>query len=104
MPRFKAQPTKLEPERAILVGVDTGTGEWSLDESLAELGRLVETDGGEVVATLAQRLEVPVARTYLARLRSSGILRALSTRMSWYSTTSSLRHSSQISRRLSAPM
>jgi hypothetical protein len=29
MPRFKAQPTKLEPERAILVGVDTGTGEWS---------------------------------------------------------------------------
>lgn len=65
MPRFKAQSTKLEPEHAILVGVDTGTGEWSLDESLAELGRLVETDGGEVVATLTQRLEVPAARTYL---------------------------------------
>ncbi len=65
MPRFKPESTTLQPERAILVGVDTGSSEWSLDESLAELGRLVETDGGEVVASVSQKLDVPVARTFV---------------------------------------
>lgn len=65
MPRFKPESTTLSPERVILVGVDTGHAEWSLEESMAELARLVETDGGEVVAEVTQKLEVPVARTFV---------------------------------------
>ena len=54
-----------EPERAILVGVDLGTSDWPLDESLAELARLAETDGAVVVGQLTQRLDKPVPRTFI---------------------------------------
>lgn len=53
------------PERAILVGVDLGAAEWPVDESLAELGRLAETDGAEVVASVTQRLDHPVPKTFI---------------------------------------
>lgn len=58
-------PTAPVPERAILVGVDLGASEWPVDESLAELGRLAETDGAEVVMTVTQRLEHPVPKTFI---------------------------------------
>jgi GTP-binding protein HflX len=46
--------------------VDLGAGSaWPLAESLAELGRLAETDGAEVVSTLTQRLDRPVPRTFI---------------------------------------
>lgn len=57
--------TKPEPEKAIIVGVDTHTSEWSVDESLAELERLVQTDGGVVVTRITQRLETPNPRTFV---------------------------------------
>ena len=65
MARFEPISTALVPERAILVGVDCGRSSWSLDESLAELERLAQTDGAVVVAVVTQRLDRPVPKTYL---------------------------------------
>ena len=52
-------------ERAILVGIDRGDADWPLEESLAELGRLVDTAGARVVATTSQRLASPNPRTFV---------------------------------------
>lgn len=65
MGRFKPMSTAPVPERAILVGVDYGKGDWSIDESLAELARLTETDGAEVVQIVTQRLDHPIPKTYI---------------------------------------
>lgn len=65
MGRFRPQSTAPEPERAILVGVDLGGSAWSCEESLAELARLAETDGAEVVMTMTQRLDAPVPKTFI---------------------------------------
>lgn len=65
MGRFKPFSTAPVPERAILVGVDYGKGDWSIDESLAELARLTETDGAEVVQVVTQRLDHPIPKTYI---------------------------------------
>ena len=60
MARFEPKSTAPVREKAILVGVDFGrNAEWTLDESMAELARLAETDGADVVFTLTQRLEAP---------------------------------------------
>jgi GTP-binding protein HflX len=52
-------------DRAVLVGVDRGSGEWPLEESLSELSRLAGTAGAEVVATASQRLDKPNPRTFI---------------------------------------
>lgn len=65
MARFEPQSTAPVPERAILVGVDAGSGDWTIQESLAELERLTQTDGAEVVAQVTQRLDRPVPKTYI---------------------------------------
>ena len=65
MPRFVPVSTAPVPERAILVGVDCGRSDWTIDESLSELERLAQTDGAEVVAVVTQRLDRPVPKTYL---------------------------------------
>ena len=67
MGRFRPISTAPVPERAILVGVDLGRSEWSCEESLAELARLAETDGAEVVMTLTQRLDAPVPKTFIGK-------------------------------------
>ena len=67
MARFEHHSTAFVPERAILVGVDLGRSEWLLDDSLAELGRLAQTDGAEVVGTLTQRLDAPVPKTFIGK-------------------------------------
>ena len=62
------------PETAILVGVEikgrpgAAAGEaarWRLEDSLAELGRLAETAGVQVVATLEQRVDRPNPATLI---------------------------------------
>jgi len=53
-------------ERAVLVGIDRGRG-WSVEESLAELTRLAETAGAEVVATLTQKMGAPDSRTFIGK-------------------------------------
>ena len=67
MGRFTPVSTAPVRERAILVGVDFGRSEWSCEESLAELARLAETDGADVVLTIVQRLEAPVPKTFIGK-------------------------------------
>ena len=64
--RFPAEEVTAEvQERAILVGVDRNRSDWPLEESLAELARLAETAGVEVVGTVTQRLDRPHPRTFI---------------------------------------
>jgi GTPase len=67
MGRFKPFSTAPVPERAILVGVDLGDGRWPCEDSLAELARLAQTDGAEVVMTIKQRLDAPVPKTFIGK-------------------------------------
>ncbi len=62
---FELPSTAQAAERAVLVGVDRGSAEWPLKESLAELERLVNTAGAEVVGTVSQKLETPNPRTFI---------------------------------------
>lgn len=57
--------TQQEAEKAVLVGIDRAGAEWSVDESLAELARLVQTDGATTVAMHTQRLSKPIPKTYI---------------------------------------
>lgn len=52
-------------ERAVLVGIDRPTDSWPVESSLAELSRLVDTVGAEVVAVTTQRLTSPNPRTFI---------------------------------------
>jgi len=52
-------------ERAVLVGMDRGRSDWPIDESLAELERLVDTAGADVVATVVQKMDRPSPRTFI---------------------------------------
>ena len=52
-----------QPERAVLAAVDTG--EYDIDNSLAELRALCETAGAEVVGEIVQRRETPDNFGYL---------------------------------------
>ena len=61
------QDTALPVERAILVGVDTGRSDWPIADSLAELARLAQTDGAEVVGELTQKLDAPIPRTFIGK-------------------------------------
>ena len=52
-------------EKAILVGVERPGLAWPLESSLAELERLVDTAGADVVAQTTQRLDSPNPRTFI---------------------------------------
>ena len=53
-------------ERAFLVGLETPrSSRWEVGESLDELGLLVESAGGEVADRATQKMEAPVAPTYI---------------------------------------
>ena len=52
-----------KPERAVLVGVDTG--EYDMDSAFRELSQLAETSGAEVIATLCQKRQSPDGATYI---------------------------------------
>src|SRR5580765_8219201 len=56
-----------QPERAVLLAVDSGDAPWTVDESLDELEELARTAGAEVAGRLSQKLEHPDPRTYLGR-------------------------------------
>jgi len=59
--------TEKPPEKAVLVGIDQNDADWSLDESLAELARLVDTAGAQVVGMISQRLHSPNPRTFIGK-------------------------------------
>lgn len=66
MPRQKFEVVTEEvPERAILVGIDRGNEDWPLAESMAELERLANTAGAQVVSVMSQKLEAPNPRTFI---------------------------------------
>ncbi len=67
MGRFSPISTAPVRERAILVGVDWGHADWSVEESLDELARLAQTDGADVVMTMTQRLDAPVPKTFIGK-------------------------------------
>ena len=69
----RMQSTALVPEKALLVGIDRPGLDWPVEESLAELGRLVKTDGAEVVAQEIQRLSKPVPKTYIGSGKAASI-------------------------------
>jgi GTP-binding protein HflX len=52
-------------EAALLVAVDTRGSSWEITDSLEELARLVESVDAEVVGSVTQRLNSPVASTYV---------------------------------------
>jgi GTP-binding protein HflX len=67
MPSKSTIPTLPPKERAFLVGVDIHSkpSEISLEDSLAELARLADTAGLEVVGETTQHLETPHNATYI---------------------------------------
>jgi len=66
-----------EQDRAVLVGIDRPReGDWDLDEDLAELGRLTDTAGARVVATITQRLERPSPRTFIGQGKADEVAAA----------------------------
>ena len=55
-------------ERALLIGLERPDDDrWNHSESLAELGELVRSAGGEVAATVTQRRAAPTAPLYIGR-------------------------------------
>ncbi len=60
-------------ERAVIVGVDRPGLEWPLESSLAELERLADTAGADVVASTTQRLDAPNPRTFVGSGKAAEI-------------------------------
>lgn len=60
-------------DRAILVGVDRGHQGWPIEEDMAELERLVDTAGAEIVGSLTQRLDRPNPRTFIGAGKAAEI-------------------------------
>ncbi len=72
--RFEPQDVVAEyHDRAVLVGADLGARGWPLEESLAELSRLAETAGAEVVASVSQRLQRPHPKTFIGEGKAEEI-------------------------------
>ncbi|MBF0911493.1 MAG: GTPase HflX [Atopobiaceae bacterium] len=67
MARFIPFSTTQKIEKAILVGVDYDKGNWSLEESMAELERLAHTDGAEVIMHVTQKLDAPIPKTFIGK-------------------------------------
>ena len=74
---------KQEPEKAVLIAVDTG--EYDCDISLDELEELAETAGAEVVGRMSQKRDKPDSGTFL------GVWRSWATSAGITRSTSSLR-------------
>ena len=77
MPRFKFIETAPVPERALVVGVDTGKGDWPMADSLDELERLVATADGVVVGRETQKLDSPSPKTFVGSGKAEEIAAAV---------------------------
>lgn len=63
--RFPLVSTEKVPERALLVGIDRPGNTWSIDQTLAELERLVHTAGAHTIAVTTQKLDTVNPRTFV---------------------------------------
>lgn len=65
----RARPPEWERDdrrkKAVLVGIENPKDDWPIEESLAELKRLANTAGVDVVSTTSQRLDKVYARTLI---------------------------------------
>lgn len=77
MPRFKYIETAPVPERALIVGVDTGKGDWPMADSLDELERLVATADGVVVGRETQKLDAPSPKTFVGSGKAEEVAAAV---------------------------
>jgi len=60
------ETSRKAPERVFLIGVELkDRSAWEVQDSMAELEELASTAGGEVVGTGTQKLESPVASTFI---------------------------------------
>jgi GTP-binding protein HflX len=60
------ETSRRTPERVFLVGVELkDRSTWDLQDSLAELGELAATAGGDIIGSGVQKLDVPVAATFI---------------------------------------
>jgi GTP-binding protein HflX len=60
------ETSRKAPERVFLVGVELKThSTWAVQDSLAELEELAATAGGDVIGNGTQKLEAPVAGTFI---------------------------------------
>ena len=60
------ETSRRTPERVFLVGVELkDRSSWDLQDSLAELGELAATAGGDIIGSGTQKLEVPIAATFI---------------------------------------
>ncbi|MDI6900365.1 MAG: GTPase HflX [Anaerosomatales bacterium] len=62
-------------DRAVLVGVDRGKHGWPIEEDMAELARLADTAGAEIVGTVVQRLDRPNPRTFIGPGKAEEVAR-----------------------------
>ncbi len=61
-------------ERAFLVAIDTGAPGFDVEDSLDELGTLVEASGGRVVGRTKQRRHAPDPSTYVGKGKATEIV------------------------------
>jgi len=61
-------------DRAVLVGMDRGSMDWPLEESLSELERLAQTAGADVVGKLTQKMDRPNPRTFIGKGKAEEVL------------------------------
>jgi len=60
------ETSRKRPERVFLVGLELKSrSSWELQDSLAELHELATTAGGEIIGNGTQKLDVPVAGTFI---------------------------------------
>jgi len=59
--------TNQPKERALLMGVETRNADWRITDALEELARLTETVDVEVVGAVSQKLDHPIAATYVGK-------------------------------------
>ena len=71
--RFPLQSMEPVPERAIVVGADLPHSSWDIEDTLAELERLVDTDGAVVVERVTQRISKPNPATFIGEGKAKEI-------------------------------
>ena len=75
---------KTRPERVFLVGVELKSRSRSdTRESLAELGELAATAGGEVIGDGIQKLEALIAATFIGKGKAEEFARILPAATTW---------------------
>ena len=101
MTRKETYPTRRPKERALLVGVDIAGDEnlLPLEESLAELYRLADTAGLNVVGEAQQRMATPNPKTYIGAGKVEevqGIIEELSAELVIFDNELNPRHQREL--------